>query len=100
MALTNILKKFMTRNFAMQCNMQRGNNKHIVGETSFVKTIVDFLTNYYNRDVKEGDEPKITSKMVSSSFGIVFTNSKDWDGHRAKRSSDKALKMLQHDHVA
>lgn len=78
----------MTRNFATQCTIKRGSNKHIVGETIFIRSTVEYLTKYLNRDVKEGEELKVTSKMVLLSFGVVFSNSKDWDGHRAKRSGD------------
>lgn len=94
-ALTNILKKFMTRNLAMKCNMciNRSKDKYLVGDTIFVKTIVEYITNYLNRDVKEGAQPLVTTKMVASSFGIVFTNSKDWDGHRSKRSVSEAAKV-------
>lgn len=87
MALTNILKRFMTRNLAMQCNMSLSrNNKEVVKDTLFVKTVVEYITAWLNRNTKEG-EPMISSKVVSSSFGIVFTGSKDWDGYRLKRTT-------------
>lgn len=85
MALTCILKVFMSRNLAMQCNMSlERNNKKVVKDTIFVKTIVDYITNWLNRNCKDNEE-KISTKMVMSSFGVVFTNSKDWKGYRAKR---------------
>lgn len=76
------VKKFLHRDFAMNCTAIRASNyKFVLKDTYFYNFLFDFICRYH----KDSDGRTITEKIFYQSLSSCLTNAKDWDGHRKFR---------------
>ncbi|XP_071653190.1 uncharacterized protein [Temnothorax longispinosus] len=82
-SLTNILKKYMSRDVAMAFTaVKKVDKKQILKTTIFSSCIQNVVIEEYSTS---NAHPPITDKMYYSTLGSILNNAKDWEGHRLMR---------------
>ncbi|XP_066583349.1 uncharacterized protein [Prorops nasuta] len=78
----NILKKYMSRDLALQYTViKKVPGKEVLKNTLFFKFILDFMVQNH----KKVDGRSLCEKEVYKTIGVALSNCKDWDGFRSKR---------------
>ncbi|XP_071572094.1 uncharacterized protein [Temnothorax nylanderi] len=77
-SVTNMIKKYLSRELALQCTAQKQvEGKMVLKNTLFCNAIIDVLTNKHGAIINEKDS--------YTALGNCLSNAKDWEGHRSQR---------------